>query len=418
MIPGLPYDHQLEYIESTGSQYIDTGIVQADNLEVTITYQPVLTSGTVTWGTYFGCGYSDSSSYNILGRHYNTDAADFNPWFTNSTYGECRVPASTSAMNTMTVKSGRCIKDGVNYTISSVSGRMRSYTMYLFSANYSNTSWRSQPCRIARFSVSTSAGTKLADYIPVSVNGVAKMYDRVTGTFPKHYGTFVAGPVASTPLMGVHMYPQVHTAADYVQDGLLAGWSGIAQGGIPYVWKDFSGHKYDLTINPNTSHFESNYLNVGSISTAGAYMEGVLIPGVKHMEICCYVSQKTTNALLFYNGVVPSNMILASHSTAGVLTSNTKRHTAYKRTTGYYALSATHDILYADGAKVVDTTFSSDSWSAGSNSLCLFGRLNDTVYGTAGRIYSARAYSRELTPEEVAHNYRIDKLTFYLPDPE
>ena len=37
MIRGVPYDHQLEYIESTGSQYIDTGIVQADNLEVTIT---------------------------------------------------------------------------------------------------------------------------------------------------------------------------------------------------------------------------------------------------------------------------------------------------------------------------------------------------------------------------------------------
>ena len=45
------------------------------------------------------------------------------------------------------------------------------------------------------------------DLIPVRVNGVAKMYDRVTRTFPAHYGTFVAGPVVARPVMGLHFYP-------------------------------------------------------------------------------------------------------------------------------------------------------------------------------------------------------------------
>lgn len=102
------YDAEVEYLESTGTQYIKTGIMQADDLILECTFRKM--GSTVAWGTYFGCGYSDNPSLNIIGRHYNADPTNFNPWFANTSGGECQVPVSTSAMNTVVVQSGSCVK--------------------------------------------------------------------------------------------------------------------------------------------------------------------------------------------------------------------------------------------------------------------------------------------------------------------
>ena len=187
-----PYDAEIEYLESTGTQFIKTGITQADDLTIECTFQK--TGSTSTWGTYFGCGYSDNSAYNILGRHYSTTPTDFNPWFANTTYGECRVPVSTNSMNTVVVKAGSCVKDGTSYTISTVTGRLSSYEIYLFTANKDNASWRPQPCRISRFVIKRGS-TTLADYIPVRVGTVGCMYDKVSGEILSNAGTgdFVKG---------------------------------------------------------------------------------------------------------------------------------------------------------------------------------------------------------------------------------
>ena len=187
-----PYDAEIEYLESTGTQFIKTGITQADDLTIECTFQK--TGSTSTWGTYFGCGYSDNSAYNILGRHYSTTPTDFNPWFANTTYGECRVPVSTNSMNTVVVKAGSCVKDGTSYTISTVTGRLSSYEIYLFTANKDNASWRPQPCRISKFVIKRGS-TTLADYIPVRVGTVGCMYDKVSGEILSNAGTgdFVKG---------------------------------------------------------------------------------------------------------------------------------------------------------------------------------------------------------------------------------
>lgn len=193
---------EVEYLESTGTQWIDTGVHQRYGLACTLTYRK--TGSTESWGTYFGCGSADDPKWNILGRHYSSEGASFNPWYANDEYGECRVPVSTTEMNTVTVRGGACEKDGASYAITTVAGRIGTqYSIYLFSANNANLAWRSQPCRIAAFSIADedASGELVRDLIPVrftNENGVSEgaMYDRVTKQLFRNQGTgaFVIGP--------------------------------------------------------------------------------------------------------------------------------------------------------------------------------------------------------------------------------
>lgn len=209
------------------------------------------------------------------------------------------------------------------------------------------------------------------------------------------------------------------TLNGYVADGLIAMWDGIEHGDDPLIWRDISGHGYDLTVN-NKSSFTANALKYTAYTSNGAaYLPGRLVPGVVQVELCCNLTEKTSNSLLFINGVIgPTTsqaVMLTSHSSHGVETSYNKRHNAYVRQLGYYNLSATWDTLYANGAKVIDTTFQTDGWSGGNLAQTyLFGR-GDSQYGALGEIYSVRLYSRALTADEIRHNYEIDRNRFKLP---
>ena len=53
----LPYDAEVEYLESTGTQYIDTGIKCEIGLAIYMKFRPL--SGGVTWQDYFGGSAGD-----------------------------------------------------------------------------------------------------------------------------------------------------------------------------------------------------------------------------------------------------------------------------------------------------------------------------------------------------------------------
>jgi len=190
----LPYDAEVEYIESTGTQYIDTGVKQASDIEVLIGYRPV--GSTVGWGTYFGCGYDDKSSNNILVRHYTTTASNLNPWFGNSNYQECQITVNTSSRIVARLKYGSCTVDGQTRAITSSAANLKTaYNMYLFSANKDNAPWRSQPCRIYALKVWKS-GVPVRDYIPCRIGQTGYLFDLVSGQLFGNAGTgaFVIGP--------------------------------------------------------------------------------------------------------------------------------------------------------------------------------------------------------------------------------
>ena len=184
---GLPYDAEIEYLESSGTQYIDTNVIQADDLVINCTYLGVRSN--VPNGTIFGCGYLDNSRYNILVRYY--DGRNYNPWFANINNVKVALPSTPS---TIELKFGSTICNGVEYSLSSVAGTLSNYSMYLFSANKDNKPWRNQPCRIYSFSISRN-NQKIIDFIPVRVGTTGYMYDKVSGTLFGNNGTgsFILG---------------------------------------------------------------------------------------------------------------------------------------------------------------------------------------------------------------------------------
>ena len=230
-------------------------------------------------------------------------------------------------------------------------------------------------------------------------------------------GSTPPGPTLSAVLPAVALK---RTLNGYVADGLVAMWDGVEHGDDPLIWRDISGNGWDLTVTQG-SVWETNALYCASYQKFGiASMPNRLIPpnSVEHVEITCFATARASNPLLFYNGnsnLKNSKNIVITAARNGVETSQEKRHSACVLDTGLFRISATWDKLYIDGERITDTTFTRDTWSGGSESFALFGRSNDTNYAVAGRVYSVRIYNRELTADEIRHNYEIDKERFNLP---
>ena len=216
------------------------------------------------------------------------------------------------------------------------------------------------------------------------------------------------------------------TAKSYVQDGLIAMWDGIENAGwgthdaSATVWKDLAGNGYDLTVGSKSS-FSTNSLDYTEVVAKGAAYRNAVITGVAQMEICCNITSKSASSILVCNGPALNNsvrnIVLASNNTRGVQTSYAKRHEAYLGRTGVQCLSATWDILYVNGVKVVDTVFNTADWGANMDLFALFAR-GDANYWTLGSIFDVRLYSSALTADEIAANNSVDKKRFNLASQE
>ena len=233
MIRGVPYDHQLEYLESTGSQYIDTGVVPNTNTKVQFKVMNTVSTGDCI------LGYSNRND-NADWRLFNYNQYLYFDRFYGRLDGSTKSPKVQFLSNEWReFEVGNFYVKDLATGSTLMSGSSSSFTgidtIYLSHGSNSNSANKWGYVKIY------DGNTLVQHLIPVSVNGVAKMYDRLTGTFPKHYGTFVAGPVASTPLMGVHLYQDHYTSYDYVQDSAFIMLDGIENVGRGKHGNEFSG---------------------------------------------------------------------------------------------------------------------------------------------------------------------------------
>lgn len=240
MIRGVPYDHQLEYIESTGSQWIDTGIKPSLDLVAKIKLCNLAATGDVIfgfapspWGT--AADSKDWRMFNAGSTLYFDILAGKRINGTSFVKGVWR-EFELGNYYVKDLSTGQVLISGTAATDSTPYGN-NTYTITLNRAQGLGTMSLNRWAYVKIY----RGETLVQDLIPVSVNGVAMMYDRVTGTFPKHYGTFVAGPVASTPLMGVHMYQDNYTSYDYIQDSAFFVLDGIENVGRGKHGNEFSG---------------------------------------------------------------------------------------------------------------------------------------------------------------------------------
>lgn len=190
---------RVEYIESTGTQYIDTGVNPDSNIGVVADVQHVDYSDAKNYFFYFGCGdgtntfaIGDAASNENLIRFYYGGTNYGNTW--NVPVGDRR---------TIVIDKGSATVDGVTKSYANYSFSFN-IPLYLFGSNSSgtlvyNARMRLYSCRIY------DNGTLVRDYIPcIDENGDANLWDDVNETLAEKVGAFLYGaPVVPESLFGL-----------------------------------------------------------------------------------------------------------------------------------------------------------------------------------------------------------------------
>jgi len=179
---GLPAGYiQTEWIQSTGTQWIDTGIEGASNLTVECTYKMI--SGTL-WQAVFGCrsssknfyfikdevGYGSTKYTNSLGVNTYQIKTDIN-WVDNEI-----TLSNTDGIHTTQLSASQTFTTGNN--------------IYLFAFNNYGTAGNIGYTAICSFKISSNTGV-LIDLIPCydEINDENGMFDLVSNTFFRNSGT-------------------------------------------------------------------------------------------------------------------------------------------------------------------------------------------------------------------------------------
>lgn len=183
----LPYDAEVEYLESTGTQYIDTGIELSSSTSVEVVYE-VLSSQLNTC-IFSGRTSAESNSFSIwndVNGRYRFD-------FTASGADNKNGPSSIVGSYVSLKKDGnRNFVNGVEIAANASKTFACDYTAYLFAMNNGGVANFFVSARVASCKIWKN-GVLVRDYIPVRKGTTGELYDRVSGKFAERHGDFVLG---------------------------------------------------------------------------------------------------------------------------------------------------------------------------------------------------------------------------------
>ena len=183
----------LDYIESTGTQYIDTGIVPKSTTRVVIDYAY---SSIPTATEMMGWGSSGSAEAFAWG--WRADEGLFSTVSSNYAYNSANVPTDTNR-HVFDLKSGSQKLDGVEYATDTIGNTATTgQTMYLFGLHGEwNTSTAVSLCNAKIYSCKIYDNEFLVrDYIPIKdKKGIYCLYDIISNTYFYNKGTgeFIGG---------------------------------------------------------------------------------------------------------------------------------------------------------------------------------------------------------------------------------
>jgi hypothetical protein len=203
-----------------------------------------------------------------------------------------------------------------------------------------------------------------------------------------------------------------YTAADYIQDGLIAMWDGEWNAGFGVhdpnatVWKDLVGTN-DLVVDLTVAEWDHNTLTIRGdtlqgVETDPIHAEFVWRDGANEREMGNYISVGNNKGIAawWYAHAVSGGNGAFSTNNAGFQAKNQWRSRSF---------------CYQVNNK--------QYWVNGNKATVLY-PVNNSSYGylSGFRAHSTkpmyvrniRLYNRALTAEEIAYNYNIDKQRFGL----
>ena len=222
-----------------------------------------------------------------------------------------------------------------------------------------------------------------------------------------------------------------YTAKDYFEDVPIAAWDGIENAGWGVhdqnatVWKDLSGNGNDLTqtgtVNTTWENdacvFDKNR-GMGMISFPEA-KDAVLSKNFTLEVVFSITSTNNTNGSLFGLGSAPHRTLFVFVN-AGVTIQSALFKNTQVMPIGENSLNqVNHLAITGDGRVYVNGEFytqrisSTDEPRDTSFNIGYLPQFRDYMIG---KINAIRFVGENLTADEIAHNYEIDKARFNLPD--
>lgn len=426
MIVGVPYDAEIEYMESTGEQWIDTVIVPTTNTSIQCEFGVLVELNEFVFGSEVDRG---SNAFALLVRTNGTNAVEFGGAKTFSyTYqsGErisFRLDKSSAHYNNVEVATGGTITGNT-------------YPIYLFASNRAGTVTQCSHIKLARVKIYNDS-TIIRDLIPVRVGQVGYMYDRVSKKLFGNQGTgsFVLGPDVAKPVMGIWRYRDNYFASDYIRDGLVAMWDGLETGGFGitqfgqsnFSWVNLATGE-PLATNQNTVAYEDG-VGVEAVfgfsarpfsmpeNSASWTIEYVaLFYGPDSNGRSSFIRSDNTDSYYYPTFLGPDTsqatiMIAGGYSYQTVLTvpvasDYRESATIVRDNSGHRTVIRCNGIEATGNGNPNITVFPSSSFT-------FVDRRSDLGY--PARLHCVRAYNRALTADEIAYNYSIDKVRFNLP---
>ena len=198
----LPYAEELEYLESTGTQYIDTNVFVNPDYSVEATF--IMTQRNATWDTLFGTRNSNQSRFTA--RWANSATGKLGVHRSKAKTVNYESIDDSNATKTMVTDTWHTIKlakreysfDGqLRKTFSATTSTATfPYPIYLFALCNAGKGADYGYFRIKQARIWNSNNELIRDYIPViDKEGKAAMYDKVNSVFyyNKGSGSFKVG---------------------------------------------------------------------------------------------------------------------------------------------------------------------------------------------------------------------------------
>lgn len=189
----LPYGAEIEYLESTGTQWIDTGVILDSNYGIEIKFAPMQRTGSESG--IFGSSKEAQGHHNVMQINSNLVALCMPTGTRIASYSA--VIGDVKSWQINKENDGKVLIDGVlqNSEIHPNSKTNCPYTVYLFSRNRSGSRGNIASIRVYYYKISTPQSV-IIDLIPVRVGQIGYMYDRVSGQLFSNSGTgeFILGP--------------------------------------------------------------------------------------------------------------------------------------------------------------------------------------------------------------------------------
>lgn len=191
--PALPYDAQVEYIESTGTQYVDTGFTA--KTDTTRAEMLIVPTGNTTAGVFGSRNATTANGYSCNAFLISGSTPYFRwDWVAGSS--GTRTNCTIGDEYRISITAGSVTVNGVT-TTASLYRLQQSYPFYIFTfANASTTPFTPTfSGRVKWFQIYDN-DVLVRSFVPVRVGTVGYLFDRVSGQLFGNAGTgaFVIGP--------------------------------------------------------------------------------------------------------------------------------------------------------------------------------------------------------------------------------